>query len=104
MRILNLTQHAAAPEQIAAGVVEPADKAAVQRLLTFEEPPTFSDICTRAKTLAEIAIASGFATAMIGGAPFLMGPLERCLRGYAGVKPLYSFSRREVVETVQEGG
>ena len=35
LQILNLTQHLGAPEQIAQGLVEPADKAAVQALLTF---------------------------------------------------------------------
>ena len=36
--ILNLTHHAATPEQVEAGVVEPTEKARVQELLTFAYP------------------------------------------------------------------
>jgi hypothetical protein len=39
MKILNLTQHEATKEQVAAGGVEPLDKEAVQRLLTFNNLP-----------------------------------------------------------------
>jgi len=40
---------------------------------------------------------------MIGGAPYLMGILEECLRD-KGIKPLYSFSVRKSVERTLEDG
>ena len=40
---------------------------------------------------------------MIGGAPFLMAPLESKLIEF-GLDPVYAFSRRESVETVQDDG
>lgn len=99
--ILNLTQHPATPEQIAAGVIEPANKDAVRRLLTFDEIPSRADIAARAAALAEIA--DGHDAAMIGGAPYLMGALEDALKK-KGVAPLYSFTRREVVEKTASDG
>lgn len=95
MHILNLTQHAATTEQIAGGVREPADKASVQALLTFEEMPDAATVGDRANAVADMA--SGYAAAMIGGAPFFMAPLERALKE-RGVTPLYSFTRREASE------
>lgn len=101
--ILNLTQHPATAEQAAAGVVEPADKAGIQELLTFEELPDRTEVILRAAELAVIAASSGYRAAMIGGAPFLMPPLEAALKA-AGVKPLYAFSRRESVEQTAPDG
>lgn len=98
--ILNLTQHSATSEQIAAGVVEPADKAAVQAALTFDTLPDSGVLRTRAETLAMFAAASGHKSAMIGGAPFFMSWLEKALVA-AGVRPLYAFSVRETKEEVQ---
>jgi hypothetical protein len=48
MHVINLTQHAATAEQMAAGVVEPQDKTAVNRLLTFETCPDRDAIRARA--------------------------------------------------------
>lgn len=102
--IINLTQHAATQQQIAAGVVEPEDKEVVQRLLTFDAVPTAKEVSNRAADLALIAMKAGAEAAMIGGAPFLMGVLERELEAQ-GLKSLYSFTRREVVEQPDgEGG
>jgi hypothetical protein len=103
MSIINLTQHAATPDQMAAGVVEPADKAGVQSLLTFEQAPDATDMNRRAGALADIAKASGAEAAMIGGAPYFMAPLEAALV-VAGVRPLYSFTRREAVDEKQPDG
>lgn len=100
-KIMNLTQHAATAEQVAAGVVEPADKVAVQRLLTFVELPTAEDIRERADLLADMG--RGYKAAMIGGAPYLMGALEDALRNLE-VKPVYAFSKRESVEKIAEDG
>ena len=103
MQIINLTQHQATAEQLAAGVVEPEDKARIAELLTFNNLPTQQQIETRASVLAWEAKKSGIKSAMIGGAPFLMEPLERHL-AYAGVKSLYAFSVRESAEEVQADG
>ena len=103
--ILNLTQHAATPPQIEAGVVEPDDttKAEIRSLLTFTSIPDFFEIRVRAKALADILNDSGFTVAMIGGAPYLMGPLEYALKlqGYSAV---YAFSRRESTEVDDGNG
>ena len=98
-----MTQHAASNDQIAAGVIEPSDKAAVQALLTFDDLPSKAEVQERAEKLAQIAKDSGATTAMIGGAPFLMAPLEAALKG-RGIQPLYAFSRRESVEKTLPDG
>jgi len=107
--ILNLTQHAATARQVAAGVVEPRCKEAVRRLLTFDSFPTGEQINAAAQALAELAsvevdaVADGDPLVLIGGAPFLMAPLERALRAF-NLIPLYAFSRRESVEEVADDG
>lgn len=103
MPIINLTQHAATAEQLAAGVVDlPADqKAALQVQLTFDDIPSADNIRSRAEAVA--ALAEGHEGAMIGGALWLMGPLTAALRA-AGVHPVFAFSRRESVEQIQPGG
>ncbi len=103
--MINLTQHAATPEQVAAGVAEPTPevKAAIVAALTFADLPVAGEIAERATALALIAAQSGAKSAMIGGAPYLMGALERVLRSY-GVAPCYAFSRRESVEETLPDG
>jgi len=98
MRILNLTQHKPTPEQVSAGVVEPAeeDKQTIRNALTFDDLPTAEKIERRAQALAKVA-KRYCDSAMIGGAPYLMSALERALKE-RGIKPLYAFSKREVVE------
>lgn len=103
MRILNLTQHVATSEQVAAGVVEPEDKASIQALLTFEELPTAEQVQAAAAAVAELAAQSGVAAAMIGGAPFFMRPLEDALRSRY-ITPLYAFSKREAADIPQPDG
>lgn len=99
--ILNLTQHVATPEQVAAGVSEPANKEEVQRLLTFNTLPTREEVQVRAEKLAELAV--GYNAAMIGGAPYLMGSLEEALRS-KGIIPCYAFSVRESTEKTMPDG
>lgn len=110
MKILNLTQHTATPEQTEAGVIEPSaeDKQAIRGLLTFDSPPCREAMRGRAERLALIAkkYARGkhpVTLAMIGGAPFFMAHLEQAILDY-GMRPVYAFSRREVIETTQEDG
>jgi hypothetical protein len=105
MRILNLTQHAATPEQIKAGVFEPSadDKEVIRSLLTFNLLPGPWDFRIRARRLAEIVLAAGFNRAMIGGAPYLMpalvAELKRC-----SIEPLAAYSLRESVEQTLADG
>lgn len=103
-RIINLTQHPATPEQIAAGVedLRGEELEALRKYLTFDELPTRLDIEVAAEAIATLAILE-YDAAMIGGAPWLMAPLEAALRRY-GVRPLYAFSRREVTEEAMPDG
>ena len=80
--ILNLTQHPATPEQIAAGVVDlQGDQLAdLKTLLTFEQLPTRQEIEERPFFIVRLAFANALGAdmdedpmpsrAMIGGAPF----------------------------------
>ncbi len=108
---LNLTQHTATPDQVQAGVIDmdPARRGELARLLTFATLPSSMEVRTRAREIAELA--RGFVTArglnssrvMIGGAPYLMGPLETaCAR--AGLGACYAFSVRESAEAVSPDG
>jgi len=110
MIILNLTQHAATAEQIAAGVCDGGAEFQdlVKSALNFTSLPTRADIEARAETLATLAwvfIGCGSVqkVAMIGGAPYLMGALE-CALIARGITPVYAFSQRESVEEVQPDG
>jgi hypothetical protein len=100
---LNLTQHAASTEQVSVGVVEPADKQVVSKLLTFDTAPNGAEMERRAGVLAAMAASTGAPSAMIGGAPYFMAPLEKALKA-AGIKPVYSFSTRESVDQPQPDG
>jgi hypothetical protein len=130
-RILNLTQHTATPEQIAAGVtfgeLSPEQIMEIRSLLSFETLPSSSEVAQRAQQIAKIAScaiwreksalpyaqewageplhteANCFEYAMIGGAPYLMAPLESALRAH-GITPVYAFSVRESVDQVQPDG
>ena len=95
--VINLTQHPATEEQEFDGVFEPQNKEDVRRLLTFDTIPNKGVLYMRAVQLAEIASESGAKFAMIGGAPYLMSPLEDALKR-EGITPLYSFSERESIE------
>lgn len=103
MTILNLTQHPATPDQIAAGVIDPPDHDGVRLLLTFDTLPSQRELMNRALALREIVRESGATSAMIGGAPYLMPHLDAALIA-AGIRPLYAFSLRESVETIQPDG
>lgn len=109
--VLNLTQHAATHDQVADwGVKDPSEGwfKKIQELLTFVGGmiPAYEVIEERADALADIAeklCCPYDKTAMIGGAPWLMEPLERALH-YRGVMPLYAFSSRVSEEVQQPDG
>lgn len=122
-RILNLTQHDPTPEQLLAGVTcgDVTDDSVLEfrKLLTFDTLPTLAEVRERARQIAQYAgktstlvdyggdsgyvVNERFQFAMIGGAPFLMAPLEEELRK-VGITPLYAFSTRESVEQVMPDG
>lgn len=97
--MLNLTQHVATPSQIADGVIEPTAelKAAIVKLINFTGMPTGEEIRQRAKAVAELAAGTGATTAMIGGALWFMGSLERALVEN-GIEPFYSYTSRQSVD------
>lgn len=113
MRILNLTQHRATPEQREAGVFDVDEDARTDliKLLTFDVIPSRLEVIDRARSLGEFVRSIRFPadanqytrSVMIGGAPFLMAPLEAELRR-SGFEPLYAFSVRESVETTDADG
>jgi hypothetical protein len=115
MIILNLTQHPATQEQLAAGVVDLTGEnlARLKELLTFDSLANCGNRNKRADQIAAL-VARVFlpgdpeslqldGTAihcMIGGAPYLMAPLEAALI-YNMRVPVYAFSVRESVEETQ---
>jgi hypothetical protein len=105
MKIVNLTQHQATAEQMAAGVfnLEGIAMNTLKQNLTFTEIPSREEIINRVNIIVGIALANGAEAAMIGGAPYLMPVLEQALYKY-GITPLYSFTQRETVEKVGENG
>ena len=107
MKTLNLTQHAATPDQIAAGVVDlpPLAQADLRDAMTFDEIPTSGDVAAAADIMGLIAYRYSNAgdQVMIGGAPYLMAPLEQWLVNNDRV-PVYAFSIRESVEKTLPDG
>lgn len=104
MLIFNLTQHKETEDQIRAGVWFPSSTPGAREqlgeLLTFKGLPTAADVVARAEGIAAFAVQylPGGGRAMIGGAPYLMAPLERALQA-RGIQPVYAFSERVAVET-----
>lgn len=133
MIVFNLTQHNATPEQVAAGVrALPKNQIQTMKdLLTFDTLPTREDVEARARALAALVyeaaqdhchnvVAGEYdpltgwgqslvsdlllgVRVMIGGAPFLMGPLSEALRA-RGLTPVYAFSQRESEDQTQPDG
>jgi len=110
MKIVNLTQHSASTEQHACGVFDLQGEASsnLKDYLTFDDLPRSGELVKRATGIAAIA-AEALGTspmpgsAMVGGAPYLMAPLESALRSL-GITPLYAFSKRESAEAVAPDG
>ena len=101
--MINLTQHAATPEQITAGVVPASFADRLPSLLTFVGIPSPLEIRQRAEVIASLAADTGAKCAMIGGAPFFMGPLEVALHA-VGIHAVFAFSDRVSVEEAQADG
>lgn len=115
MRILNLTQHLATPDQIRAGVVDLPElgRQQLQKLITFETLPDDTELSDRAHAVANLAAqyievleardGEPINTVLIGGAPYFMVPLEIAL-SHVGLFAVYAFSVRESVETHNPDG
>ena len=111
MKLLNLTQHKATPEQLEAGVVDlPPDlQVKLKELLDFKELPGQQEIYLRAETIRtmyeEFGKDSGetLIGTMIGGAPFFMKALHETLEDH-GIPVKYSFSARVSEEKTLENG
>lgn len=116
--ILNLTQHAATPEQLKAGVVDLSERklSELRVLLTFDNIPSAAELKDRAEKIERLAVSflceitpedemlnDVDLAAMIGGAPFFMATLESHLKERA-IRPLYAFSRRDSVEVATPEG
>ena len=104
MSILNLTQHAATPEQLEAGVIDlmQHDLASLKALLNFVGLPTADEIYERAYAIAALAENLFAETVMVGGAPFLMPVLQKALQ-MRGITVLYAFSERVSIEKIVNG-
>ena len=118
--IVNLTQHVFSADQLAelqqAGVeVIDLDTTHIRAQISFDELPAREEITQRARDLARWAWTQVEALeseskvdlrrpiyAMIGGAPFFMGPLEKAL-GACDMAPCYAFSKRVAVEDPETG-
>lgn len=101
--MLNLTQHTATPEQSDAGVVTAPFADRLPSLLTFAGIPSPLEIRQRAEVVASLAAETGEKCAMIGGAPFFMGPLEVALHA-VGIRAVFAFSDRVSIEDTQPDG
>lgn len=100
MKILNLTQHKATPEQAAAGVVDmiiPPDKERLAACLTFDQIPDSLDMAERAITLCKMAQEYSADAVMLGGAPYFMPVLSAAMKQH-GFRVFFAFSVRNVVE------
>ena len=103
--ILNLTQHPNTEDQWEQGVnqLDVHTQHELNKLLNFDEAPSYEEIQHRAEAITKIAKDYGTSVAMIGGAPYLMSTLETTLKNN-GIKPLYAFSQRIVIEETREDG
>lgn len=120
--ILNLTQHQMTPEQYEYNGVKLKElyfeikeeqedhEKELKALLNFHELPTRDTINLRVMQITEFALnyfmGAGVQSnryALIGGAPYLTAPLAEALKR-VGIIPLYAFSKRESVETVNADG
>ena len=111
MKFINLTQHKLTEDQIKDLVSAGFDEDSIQvypdpfvkQTLTFDKLPAMSDVRKAAVTLADYAKSQAATNVMIGGAPYLMRPLEEELT-HLGIIYHYAFTERKTVEKVNEDG
>lgn len=101
--IWNLTQHQPTAAQAVEGVQKPLEGAA--KLLTFEKLPSQLEINARVLLLSTLVAENALLgdRVMVGGAPYLMGPLVAALKAI-GLRPVFSFTERKSVEKTLEDG
>ena len=106
MSILNLTQHLATQVQKEQGVIDmlPNHREQLVALLTFNELPNQKEIFNRATELVILASKYSCEYVMIGGAPYLMAPLERAIAIDMGKQSVYAFSKRVSKEITNHHG
>lgn len=100
MKILNLTQHKATPEQVSVGVVDIINIYELDRLvarLTFNQIPDSLEMAERAISLCKIAKRYEADAVMLGGAPYFMPVLSSVMKQH-GFRVFFAFSVRDVVE------
>ena len=95
-KIYNFSPHESTQEQLEAGLVEPyqINKEYLRDLHTFNKIPTCDTLMDRAIELAKVVDAFQFKHILIGGAPFFMPYLTKCLKE-KNCAVYFDFSRRE---------
>lgn len=105
--ILNLTQHPSTPVQRLQGVedLDPAGRARLGQLLTFEELPTVADMYDRCvDILSEFVLKVPEGTEiMLGAAPYFTSILQSEVER-VGRRPVFAFSTRKSVEKANPDG
>jgi hypothetical protein len=103
INIVNATQHVATQEQKEARVwdLEPEIHEVLQNLLTFSSLEETLDVTDRVEKIVSLLNATGALIicegVMIGGAPYLMGPLTDALKAI-GSNPVFAYSNRVSTE------
>lgn len=106
-KVCNLTQHKLTDEQVldlyrrgfdATDIREQTDMAE-----TFYTLPSHEEMVMKAERTADWAKGLGFQAAVMGGAPYYMPYLEGALE-FHGIRPIYAFTQRKVIEIPQEDG
>ena len=112
MKFINLTQHKLTEDQVFNLVnmgfddedsIQVYPDTSTRLLLTFDNLPSLSEIREAAVKLAQYANFAEATHVMIGGAPYLMRPLEEELER-VGIIYYYAFTERKTVEKVNEDG
>lgn len=118
MKIINITQHPATPEQGVEDIIIQGECVAssfglrpdqfgyfpkLADVLTFDRIPTYGQMWSRACLLTTISVRLEATHAMVGGAGFFIPVLEKALR-QRGIVPVHAFSKRESVETQNADG
>ena len=102
MKIVNITQHNATPEQVAEGVIDVKEVKKIKELLTFVNLPSLEEMVKRSTEIKKLVVLTEhpFDGVMLGGAPFFMRILEE---EFSNTKIFYAFSVRESIEKEIDG-
>ena len=105
MKIANITQHAATPEQVQDRVFDllPEDRERLHKLITFPAQYTRQDLEVSAEGIVNLLKEYDCYSCMIGGMPSFMSVLEKALVK-AGVAVCYARTERVSVDQAQPDG